>query len=183
MGFNLDSMIGKHKDYARNYQFYAKIAASPVTFDENHSYLVTSTSLPAHTIDVLSTKWQGMEYKVAGTHTFAEFTLTFRSDTAQDIRRKFAQWQTKIHNPLTNEHGMPGNSGGYFGTISLSQIDGKGTPIMTYEMVGAWPSAIAEVGLDYGTKEFSTFAVTFNYQYFKVDDVFGGQKATPVKLS
>jgi hypothetical protein len=172
-------MTGKYKDFARNYLFYARI--NYTGFSQDDSYLVSAASLPVHTIDPVETNWQGAKYKIATTHNFAEYSITFKADPSQDLRRKFASWTEKIHNPLNNIHGLPAN---YFGSLDLSQINGQGEPIMSYKFVGAWPSSIAEVTLDYGSKELTTFAVTFQYQYFVVDNIFGNTvKAEPVKLS
>jgi len=170
MGFNIDSMIGAYKDFARGYLFYARVNA-PVAIDSNHPYLVNSTSLPAQTIEPITTNWQGTEYKAGGTNTFAEFTITFKSDVANQIRRSFLIWMEKIHNPVTNVHGVPSE---YFGQVDLTQLNTSGDAIMSYSLINAWPSGVTEIGLDYSNKAWSTFDVSFTYQYHVVDAVYGG---------
>ena len=174
MGFNLDSMIGAYKDFARGYLFYARVN-SPVAIDSNHPYLVNSTSLPTQTIEAIPTNWQGNEYKIAGTNTFAELSITFKADIGQGLRTSFLNWMQKIHDPVSNVHGTPSE---YFGSVDLTQLNIDGDGIMSYSLVNAWPSAVGEIGLDYGSKEFSTFDVTFTYQYHVVNDIFDGTPAT-----
>jgi hypothetical protein len=180
MGFRLDDMIGKYKDFARGYLFYAQVTTpAGVAIQADHPYLVKSTTLPKQTIEQSEVDWQGNKYKFGNTSTFDAITVTFRSDVAQELRREFLRWMQVIHDPVSNIHGNPAN---YFGQVDLTQLDGQGNPIMSYKLVNAWPNDVAEIGLDYGTKEPSEFAVSFTYQYHVVDSVFDGPPATDVQL-
>lgn len=174
MGFRLDDMIGKYKDFARGYLFYANVTG-PVPIDADHPYLVNAANLPAQSIEPITTNWQGNEYKIGGTNTFAEFTLTFKADVGQDLRTSFLQWMQQVHDPVSNVHGIPSD---YFGTVMLTQINTQGEAVMSYNLVNAWPSGVGEVSLDYGNKEISTFDVTFTYQYHVVDDIFDNSTTT-----
>jgi len=179
MGFNLDSMVGTYKDFARGYLFYAKVTGGGVNFDNNHPYLVNSTTLPAQSIEPITTNWQGNEYKIGGVNTFSDFTISFKSDVDQQLRSKFLEWMKKIHDPASNVHGKPDE---YFGQVDLTQIDVNGKQVMSYSLMKAWPSGVGEVTLDYSSKEISTFDVTFAYQYHIVDSIFDGQKATDASV-
>jgi len=169
MGFNLDDMIGKYSDYARGYLFYAQITNPKGGVPGDHPYLVSSTQLPTQTLGTTEVQWQGSVYKFGTTHEFETIDITFRSDTDQELRRSFLRWQQIAHDPVTNMHGNPID---YFGTVGLSQLDGKGEPIMKYDLINCFPSVVGEISLDYSSKEVSTFSVTFVYQYHTVDDVF-----------
>lgn len=172
MAFNINDFMGKYKDFSRSYLFYCKILGGPAgLLPTEHAYLVDSTSLPAQTIDPLTTNWQGHAYKIAGNSTYADFTITFKSDVAHTLRRGFLSWTNTIHNPVTNVHGTPGETGGYFSTVVLEQLNTIGDVIQTYNLVGAWPSSVGEMALAYGTKELQTFSVTFNYQYHTISGV------------
>lgn len=180
MGFNLDSMIGAYKDFARGYLFYARVTSpGSAALDQNHPYLVQSTTLPAQSIEPITTNWQGNEYKIGGTNTFSDFTITFKSDTDQDLRTKFLQWVKAVHDPVSNKHGKPNE---YFGQVDLTQIDVNGEKVMSYSLINAWPSGVGEISLDYSNKEISTFDVTFTYQYHVVDAVFDGVPAVPASV-
>lgn len=174
MGFNLDSMVGSYKDFARGYLFYAKVTGGGVSFDSKHPYLVNSTVLPAQAIEPITTNWQGNEYKIGGVNTFSDFTITFKSDVKNDLRTKFLEWTKEIHNPTTNVHGNPDK---YFGQVDLTQLDVEGKPIMSYSLINAWPSSVGEMTLDYSSKEISTFDVVFTYQYHTVDSLYSVKAA------
>jgi hypothetical protein len=179
MGFNLDSMVGTYKDFARGYLFYAKVTGKGGSFDKDHPYLVNSTTLPAQSIEPITTNWQGNEYKIGGVNSFSDFPITFKSDVKQDLRAQFLKWAQLIHDPVTNVHGNPND---YFGQVDLTQIDVNGEGVMSYSLINAWPSGIGEITLDYGNKEISTFDVTFTYQYHVVENIFGGVTATPASV-
>lgn len=179
MGFNLDSMMGAYKDFARGYLFYARISSPATAFNQKHPYLVQSTTLPAQSIEPITSNWQGNEYKIGGVNTFADFSITFKSDTAQELRTSFLTWMKKVHDPVSNVHGKPD---GYFGQVDLTQIDTEGKKVMSYSLINAWPSGVGEITLGYESKEISTFDVTFAYQYHVVDGIFEGPKATPASV-
>lgn len=180
MGFNLDSLMGTYADFARAYLFYAKITSGVSGFPKDHPYLVQSTTLPAQTIEPITTNWQGNEYKIGGVNTFTDFTISFKSDAKQELRKKFLEWTKKIHDPVSNVHGNPTD---YFGQVDLTQINTNGDPIMSYSLIKAFPTGVTEVSLGYETKEISTFDVTFAYQYHIADNIFdGGVGATEASV-
>lgn len=179
MGFKLDDMIGKYKDFARGYLFYARVS-SPTGISGDHPYLVSAASLPVQTIEAMNTAWQGNQYNFGGVNTFTAYTLTFKSDINQGLRNEFLRWMQKIHDPVSNIHGYPGD---YFGTVQITQLNTKGEGIMSYELVNAFPTDISEIGLDYSSKEVSTFTVSFTYQYHIVDTIFDGKPAREVQVS
>lgn len=180
MGFKLDDMIGKYKDFARGYLFYARVM-SPFGIDADHSYLVSSAKLPTQTIEPLNVAWQGNQYNFAGVTTFETFDITFKCDTAQQLRYDFLSWMQQIHDPVSNVHGNPAT---YMGQVDMTQLNGQGTPVMSYSLVRAFPTSVGEVSLDYSSKEISSFTVTFTYQYHLAENIFDGAvAATPVSLS
>lgn len=180
MGFNINDMVARYSDFARAYLFYAQISVSPVSIPVNHPYLVSSTSLPAQTIEPIDTNWQGLVYSFGGTNTFEDFTVTFKCDTGQDLRSQFINWMYKIHNPETNVHGNPAE---YFGIVGLSQLSVDGTPIMKYDLINAWPTSVGEITLDYSSKEVSTFDVTFKYTYHTIAAIDGSEGAMGAEVA
>jgi hypothetical protein len=50
----------------------------------------------------------------------------------------------------------------------VSQLDRNGAVLKQYRLVGAFPTDLGPVALDFGTNDtLSTFAVSFTYQYFE----------------
>jgi len=173
MAFNIDAMTTPYADFMRNYLFYAKIIASPVAFDGNHPYLVTAANMPSTTIGQAEATYQGNVYKAGTVTEFEDYTVTFRADDAHKLRNDFLTWANLIHNPVTNRHGAPAS---YHGTIALDHLGSDGSSKMKYEFRKAWPKVVGEISLDYTSKEFSTFPVTFSFQYFIVNGQ-GGQSS------
>lgn len=168
-GFSLQEFMSKNKDFARGYTFYVSIASpygvssGQKSSEEDIKYLAKSTVLPTNTITVAETNWQGNAYKLGTTHEFAEWSVSFNVDIKDNIRHTFASWSKGIHNPSTNEHGRPAT---YLFDLWVEHIDQyTGSPIMAYKLIGAWPSAVGELTLDYAAKDMATFDVTFTYQY------------------
>jgi hypothetical protein len=55
---------------------------------------------------------------------------------------------------------------------TVSPLTREGSPIVSYKLVGCWPSTMTEVALDMGAQtEPSTFDVTIAYQYFEINGV------------
>lgn len=161
-GFNLDEFMAANADYARGYTFYISVHGSFMN-TEQQKFLVKSSTLPASTIPQAEVNWQGNAYKIGTTQEFAEFTITYSVDINDDIRLRYEDWMKYIHDPKTNVHGDPTQ---YMVGIDLEHIShANGATLMTYQLVGAWPSNITEMALDYASKETATFDVTFTYQY------------------
>lgn len=185
--FNLDGLMASYNDYARNYLFYAKITPpSGINFPQKHHFLVSSSQLPPEVIGESTINWQGNVYRIANTHEYSDHTITFRSDENNELRAEFLKWMKKIHDPTTNIHGSPSEQGdGYFGTVTLDQLDNEGNQTITYQLIAAFPSNVGEVSLDYGNKDVTTFQVTFKYQYHTVSSQGGSEligSATPTGL-
>lgn len=175
MSIKLDTFMGTYRDFSRPYLFYCKILGAATAYlPTDHAYLVNATSLPAQSLDEITASWQGMAYKIAGVSTYADFTVTFKNDSDGVIRRAFLAWSNDIHNPKTNIHGRPGDSGGYFGTIILEHLDTTGKVMQTYNLIGAWPKTVAALTLDYTAKDLQTFDITFSYQYHVIGDISEG---------
>ena len=181
MSINIDSMTDKYTDFMRNYLFYCKVIAGPIPalVGSDHPYLVTSANLPTTTIGQAEATFQGNVYRVGTTTEFEDYTITFRADNAQSLRSQFLTWANKVHDPVTNAHGAPAD---YHGQISIDHLGTDGLPKMTYHFHKCWVKTVGEITLDYTSKEFTTFAVTFAYQYHTVNSIVGGQTAKPTGL-
>jgi hypothetical protein len=125
------------------------------------AYLVSSTSLPGSTITPVETPWQGMNYKFGSVQTFDDWTCTFRVDAAAQLRKDLKAWQNLIHDPATNVSGVPSD---YFADQTLVLLDNNGDDILTMTLVGAWPTSVGEIALDYGSTDVATLDCTFSFQ-------------------
>lgn len=164
-GFDINSFLANFNNGAKQYLFYIFIN-NPFgrLGTESTAYLVRSSSLPEGTIDVIEADWQGSKYRIGSTHTFGEWTVTFNVDVPALVHTDFEEWQRNIHDPETNTHGDPGL---YLADQRIWLLDGEGNMVKEKMLVGAWPSTVGEVTLDYSAKELAQFDVTFTYQFYK----------------
>jgi hypothetical protein len=163
MAFDLEAFIGANRDFARGYTFYLTISGNRWNVEDD-KFLVKTTSLPAGTVGMMETDWQGNKYKLASTQEFENFEVMFNLDVngADNIRNRFTYWQEQIHNTGSNAHGSPAD---YMADVFIEHLDHvTGQPITTYKLVGAWPITVSEIQLDYASKEVATFSVSFVYQ-------------------
>ena len=64
--------------------------------------------------------------------------------------------------------------GSYTGSLKVKQLSKEDIgSVKTYEFIDAWPSACAEIPLSWDTNEIQTFAVTWEYNYWKSTDGAG----------
>jgi hypothetical protein len=120
--------------------------------------------MPESTIDPIEVNWQGVIFPLGSTHTFADWTATFRLDNAAQLRKDFLGWQNLIHNPETNVHGSPID---YMADQEIWLLNTQGETMMKMQLVSAWPTVVGELTLDYSAKEIQTFDVTFRYMYHR----------------
>lgn len=161
--FSIDDFKSNYMDLSRQYLFLVKLD-NPYggMSTQDSQYLVQSSSLPENTIDPIEINWQGMVFPVGSTHTFSDWTITFRLDKPAELRRSLLTWMKKVHDPETNVHGSPTD---YMQDQEVEQLDVEGNPVMTIKLIDAWPVTVGAVEFDYGTKEISTFDVTLRYTY------------------
>jgi len=159
--FNIDAMVGTYQDFARGYLFYCYFDNMPVSWNQDYTYLVRTTNLPESSIEEMTVSWQGFDYKLASTQTFADFTITFSTDTELGVRDSFVKWATMIHDPSTNQHGDPRD---YMSAeITLQPLDRDGDEIGEYILHRCWVKSVGTATLDYTAKDVMTFDVTFSY--------------------
>jgi hypothetical protein len=167
MGFDLDSFKANFETGARSYLFYVRpVLPNVLGYTSTATYLVKTASLPASTLEEITTNWQGADYKIAGKRTFAPWAVTFIVDKSATIQKYFLNWMNLILDPTTNVHGLPSS---YFQTQEVWLLGGSGQSILKYQLKYAWPQEVGAVQLDYATNDLATFDVNFSYQYHVAD--------------
>ena len=170
--FDIDSFRANFKDGSRSNLFYfiPAFPADVVTGDMNDErtvYLVKSTSMPGSTLEEILLNWQGMDYPIAGKHTFAELVVSFNMDVDGFLRMNFEKWINKIHDPVTNQYAYINE---YMTDQRLHLLGYQGEPVLEFVLKDAWPREVAAATLDYTASEITTFDVTFRYAYHTISD-------------
>lgn len=160
-GFNIDAFRATHADLARQYTFIVLLNNPFGSLGvESTKFLVTASSLPGSTIEKVDIPWQGNLMPLATTHTFEPWNVTFRCDSKAQVRKDMLAWHDAIHDPRTNVHAAPS---AYMQDQEVWQLNTSGDPILKMRLIGAWPTTITEMTMDYMAKEVCTFDVTFEF--------------------
>lgn len=154
-------------------------------------FMIKTAQLPGSTIGAITVPYFGREVKVAGNRTFAEWTVTIINDESFDLRNRFERWHRGINENVSNlrdpraattlgaggilDRGTGAAYGVDLEVYQYSKFGGGGNAfngsIKNYKFVGAFPTDIAAIDLDWGSNDtIEEFSVTFAYQYWITDD-------------
>lgn len=127
MGINIDSMmdaVGRKGAYARNYLFEVYVNGpygTPLEDVTDIPFYATSATIPAHTVEEITTDYQGFQYKQGGYASFETIELTFYNNISHFPRVPFVKWSHLAARGETGKVSLPVN---YFGMIELKQLKG-----------------------------------------------------------
>ena len=134
------------------------------------SFLVKSTTIPASTIGSYDIFYHGKAIKVAGDRTFDTWDTTIINDEDFGIRNTLEKWMAAISDHKLNTRKKEtfadmseGDQAKYKSTLKVQQFGKAGQELRTYEFIGAWPSALSTINLDWSTQEIEEFTCTWMY--------------------
>ena len=170
--FDIGSFKANFDNAAKNYLFYVLLDMPTLTGSltaRGSKFLVRSSTIPGKTVEKKEIGWQGYKFNFGGTTTHEDWTVTFMVDTNADIYKSFVAWSNMVHNPRTNVHGNPSD---YMRDqrVQLLSLDGTNS-IMDINLIGAWPTQIANLDLNYDNTDIATFQVTFAYIRHEIEGV------------
>lgn len=158
---------------------------------EKITFLAKATSIPPSIIDYIDIPYMGRKVRVNGDRTFPDWTVTVMNDEDFEIRRALEDWHQFINSREKNiqhgtgyslvsrykedlevyQYGKTGDGpGGVPSTIGTTLGGGEDepTPIATYTFVGAFPTSISPIALDWDSvNQVEQFDVTFAYDYWE----------------
>ena len=133
------------------------------------SFLVKTTTIPASTIGSYDVFFHGKAIKVAGDRTFDTWDTTIINDEDFGIRDTLENWMNSISNHKLNTRDKlvfntsEGDVAKYKSTLRVIQFSKAGEELREYKFIGAWPSALSTINLDWGTQEIEEFTCTWMY--------------------
>lgn len=129
-------------------------------------FLAKSASLPASTVEAITTSFRGRQVHFAGERTFQPWTISVYTDTDFGVRNTFESWLNTIQQPAaTNGAVQPAV---YQTDIQVIALDRNDNQMKTYTLRDAFPTEIGAIGLDWETNnQIGSFDVTFEYNYFE----------------
>ena len=178
MSFKIDTFTSKlKKGGALGSLFECELTSAKGTGSTigDFKFMCKEAVLPASTIEAGTVTYMGRALQIPGNRAAQQLNTTVYNDEDMAIRNHIENWMEMLNSHRTNsrQSGMAA-IGSYTGALKVKQLSKEdvGT-LKTYEFIDAWPSACAEVPLSWETNEIQTFAVTWEYNYWKSLDGAG----------
>ena len=134
-------------------------------------YYIRGGQLPGSNLGVLTTNWRGRPVKYPGVKTYDPWTATILNDDGA-FRTEIYDWIQRMSGDHLNvRSGAVGAHLGKFVTtdykdITIKQLGKQGNTTFTYTLQNAFPTALGDIALDWGTEGFQEYSVTFRYDTF-----------------
>ena len=131
-------------------------------------FWVKAGQIPGSTIAILPVNHGGRVMKVPGLRTFDDWTCTVINDESATIKRLIVFWMNSLAGDMDGERADEIGGDDIYKTedITIKQYDQEGVLTQTYTMHTAWPNAIADTPVDWGTDGLQEFTLTFSYDYW-----------------
>ena len=130
-------------------------------------FLIKATTIPASTIGTHEVFFHGKAIKVAGDRTFDTLDTTIINDEDFGIRAVLEKWIDFISdhklNKRVDQWKGQGETAEYKGEVIITQYGKDGDHIHHYHLIGAFPSALSTINLDWGTQEIEEFTCTWTF--------------------
>ena len=156
------------------FQYPSNISTTHLTPNQA-KFLVKATTIPASTIGSYDVYYHGKAIKVAGDRSFDTWDTTIINDEDFGIRKTLEEWMAAISNHKLNTRDKEtfdtseGDSAKYKKDLKVIQYGKRGQELRTYEFIGAWPSALSTINLDWATaSEIEEFTCTWVYDSWKI---------------
>lgn len=131
------------------------------------SFLITAASLPGMTLGTATVMYRGRAVHLAGDRVFQPWSTTILNDNEFSVRSAVEEWMNSMEDLQFKRGNIRPEL--YYSNLMVEQLDRNGNTLKAYELVGAFPTDISDVALDYGQNDtISTFNVTWTYQHLQV---------------
>lgn len=130
------------------------------------SFMCEAAQLPGSTMGFIEVPFRGRRLKLSGDRTFEPWTVTIINDTEMSIRNAMERWMNGMNSHSTNT-GFA-NPLAYEADLKVDQLDKANEVIKTYNLRGAFPTAVSPIDLSYAAEnEIERFQVEFQFQYWE----------------
>ena len=138
----------------------------------NSEFLIKSTSIPASTIGTHDVYFHGKALKVAGDRTFDTWDTTIINDEDFGIRIAIENWMELISDHKLNTRSTKMNLANFVPEsenadwkkdIMVTQFGKDGEHKHHYHFLGAFPTALSAIPLDWASQDIEEYTVTWTY--------------------
>ena len=162
---------------ARPSLFYADLDAAftklGIPFPNKSQFLIKGTTIPASTLGTYEVFFHGKSVKVAGDRTFDTWDTTIINDEDFGIRKALENWMKLISDHKLNTRdkkisSSEGENALYKQTLKVTQFSKKsGKGLRKYDFLGAFPTALSTINLDWGTADIEEYTCTWTYDRWR----------------
>ena len=130
-------------------------------------YMVRAAQIPQSTINPIEVPYFGRRIKLAGSRTYANWTVTVMNDENFAVRSAMEAWSSQINSGQSNLRLLSE----YRSQATVKQFAKDGSVLRIYEFVNIFPLDIGPIELDWSNgDEVEVFQVEFAYDYWNVND-------------
>ena len=174
MVFNIDQFKTRGLQYggARPALFNVTVTPPPVigidlTSVSKFEFTARAASLPESNMEAIQVPYFGRKIKIAGDRTFADWRVTVMNDEDFGVRAMFEKWSNAMNKHIGNKRNENLITENYKSTMDVIQYSKDGLEIRSYQIIGAFPTVIDAIDLDWDTTNaVETFNVGFAYDYW-----------------
>lgn len=176
MAFNVTQFRSSMaQDGARPNLFEVQLVAGPgFALGNKFTFKCKGSAVPGATIGTAATQYFGREVKFAGNRTFADWTVTLYNDEDFQVRSAMEFWMNQINSHEGNLRTSGTSPSSYTTDAAVIHYSKTGTRLRTYQIIGLFPTDIAQIDLDWSTNDtIEEYSVTFAYQYWNATGAAG----------
>ena len=130
-------------------------------------FLCTSAELPSSSVSAIEVPYFGRRIKVAGDRAFSDWSVNILNDEDFSIRSLFELWSNALNRLVANVRDPAITEEQYKTDLQVIQYSKAGSAIRSYSIVGAFPTSVSGIGLDWSsTNQVESFSVSFSYDYW-----------------
>jgi hypothetical protein len=130
-------------------------------------YMVRAAQIPQSTINPIEVPYFGRRIKLAGSRSYANWTVTVMNDENFAVRSALEAWSSQINSGQTNLRTLSA----YRSTATVKQFAKDGSVLREYDFVNIFPLDIGPIALAWDDGDnVETFDVEFAYDYWNVND-------------
>lgn len=126
-----------------------------------------AATIPEDAVSHIDVGYFGRKIKVSGVRSFANWEVTVYNDESFVVRAILEAWSNAINRLESNVMDPSFYIEAYKANMMVHQYSKTGTEIRAYSLVGAWPSVVSQIRLDWDDgNRIETFDVNIAYDYW-----------------
>ena len=138
--------------------------------DDKIRFMCRTAQIPSSTVGVIPVSYFGRPVKFAGNRIFDPWSVTIINDEDFAIRSTLEEWHQQINSVQGNVRLAGAGPEAYKSQGSVIHYGKQGNILREYKFVNLFPSQISAIELDWANEGIEEFQVTWEYDYFTIDN-------------